>query len=80
MLITSAFFLHEFPPLRGLKPFFCIFLLFLHLSDEVRKMEKKQKDTKEDERRRREKAEVMSIKHSFRKKRCRTYSTHTPEY
>ena len=72
MLITSAFFLHEFPPLRGLKPFFSIFLLFLHLSGGARKMEKKQKDRKEDERRRHEKAKVMSIKHSLGEKRTHT--------
>ena len=48
MLTTSAFFLDEFPPLCGLKQFFCIFLLVLHLSDSARKMEHKQKDTKED--------------------------------
>ena len=71
MLTTSAFFLDEFPPLLCLKQFFCIFLLFLHLSGGARKMEKKQKDTEEDERRRRENAEVMGIKHLLgRQKDC----------
>ena len=58
MLTASAFFLNEFLPLRGLKQFFCIFLLVLHLSGSARKMEHKQKDTKEDERRRRENADA----------------------
>ena len=43
MLTVSTFFLDEFPPLRGLKQFFCIFLLVLHLSGSARKMEDKQK-------------------------------------
>ena len=49
MLTASVFFLYEFPPLPGLKHFFCIFLLLLHLSGEARRMEQKQKDTKEDD-------------------------------
>ena len=35
MPITIAFFLDDFPPLRGLKQFLCSFLLVLHLSGEV---------------------------------------------
>ena len=65
MLIASAIFLDEFSPLRGLKQFFYIFLLILHLSGGARKMENKQKDIKEDKRRRRENAEVMGIKPSL---------------
>ena len=63
MLTASTLSLHEFPPLHGLKQFFYVNLLFLHLSGGARKMKKKQINIKEDERRRREHAEAMSVRH-----------------
>ena len=41
MLTASAFFLNEFPPLRGLKQFFCIFRALLERWKKSKKIQKK---------------------------------------
>ena len=75
MLTASTFFLDEFLPLRGLKHFLCILLLFLSISGGARNGEKKQKYTQRVERQRRENTEAMSIEQSLKGSRTSPHSS-----